>query len=290
MDMQTHLWLRLSAAALAFLASGAHFLLEPLRWNRCYLRDAQFDPLRQKIRDALFVTALATYLLPFKLGIPLRIVLLKRSAHIPAATSSLFIAADGGISLIVWCAGAAIAVWLAALSWHPPQLVWILLAAGILAGTVFALYPGAWRSKLAARLGPLTQLLSNGRAAVLAATGIVLADVVSYAIRHFFLIIAVLGGVEHAWVGAAIGVVATFAGIASGLPMGLIGYDATLVGLLSADGVSVEHAVSIALLNRAMNISTSMLLGFPAAFRLGLGSGFGAVIGHLRKLRDDRSQ
>ena len=101
MWLQENAAIRLTAyvllAAACLLVTVAHFVMEPLRWNRCYLSTAStFD--RRHVRDALFCTALATYLLPFKLGIPLRVVLLRRQGRLTLHFIGIVVALDGILS------------------------------------------------------------------------------------------------------------------------------------------------------------------------------------------------
>ncbi|KRB39514.1 hypothetical protein ASD82_10915 [Rhodanobacter sp. Root179] len=103
------------------------------------------------------------------------------------------------------------------------------------------------------------------------------------------LLLLVTGDFRHIWIGGSIGIIATFAGIVSGLPMGLVGYDATLVALLTLVGVPPEQALLIALINRALNLASAAMLGIPAAMRLGLGSSVGSIIRKFREIAHDRT-
>ena len=108
-------------------------------------------------------------------------------------------------------------------------------------------------------------------------------DVLSYGLRHALLAIA-LGLDPSLWMTwSALGIVATFAGIASGMPMGLIGYDATLILLFSASGAAPAEAALVVASNRGLSLVTAAILGAPAAHRLGLGTG---VVGFLKKLKE----
>ena len=102
--------------------------------------------------------------------------------------------------------------------------------------------------------------------------------------RHALLVLLVCGNPHLMLTGGAIGIVATFAGIVSGLPMGLVGYDATLVALLALVGVPLDQALLVALVNRGLNLGAAALLGVPATLRLGLGSGFWMVLRRLREM------
>jgi uncharacterized membrane protein YbhN (UPF0104 family) len=114
-------------------------------------------------------------------------------------------------------------------------------------------------------------------------------DVLSYGLRHAMLLLLVTDNFRDMWIGGSIGIIATFAGIVSGLPMGLVGYDATLFALLTLVGVRPEQALLIALINRALNLAAAAMLGIPAAMRLGLGSSVGSIIRKFREIAHDRT-
>lgn len=260
-----------------------HFWLEPLRWNRCYLPSEYRVDRWANVRDALFSTALATYLLPFKLGIPLRMVLLGRYAGLSAQFTGMLIAVDGMLSLIAWSSLAAASLWLTALHWQPPAIVWVLAVAMIASLIIALVVLGHLRSRWLQRLREAFLLIESPWRRITTATLVLLGDVFSYGVRHALLVLLVTGDPHLMLITAAIGIVATFAGIISGLPMGLLGYDATLIGLLALVGVQLDHALLVALINRALNLTAAILLGLPATYRLGLGSGLRAI---LRKLRE----
>src|ERR1700712_4568579 len=90
---------RVAMAFCAFLATVLHFYAEPLRWQRYYLGSA--DRWRS-VRDLFMSTSLASYLLPFKLGLPLRLVLCARVLQRPNGEIGLIMAIDAMITLLVW--------------------------------------------------------------------------------------------------------------------------------------------------------------------------------------------
>ena len=98
-------------------------------------------------------------------------------------------------------------------------------------------------------------------------------DVLGYGLRH--VLIAVAFGLDpllwSSW--ATMGIVATFAGIISGMPMGLLGYDATLTLLFNTLGTNPMQIALVLVCNRGMSLAAASVLGFPAAHRLGLGGG-----------------
>ncbi|MEO8671043.1 MAG: lysylphosphatidylglycerol synthase domain-containing protein [Tahibacter sp.] len=267
-----------------FVVTLAHFLMEPLRWNTCYLARERDAPTRAGVRDALFSTALASYILPFKLGIPLRFFLLRRTAGFSAHFLGVVVALDGIVSLVAWTSLTAVAAYLSALQWNPPWYLWVGTVA---AGVIFCALLIARRSLASRWLAGLTDALATFDRPwnrILRSSAIVCVDVISYGVRHAGLLLLVSGESRHLFVGGSIGIVATFAGIISGLPMGLLGYDAALVGLLTLSGVKLEHALLVALVNRVLNLLAAAVLGIPAAMRLGIGSSIGVIIAKFREI------
>lgn len=277
-------WLLRGGLLLAVCAAVLlHFVMEPVRWNLSYLNPDQRKRQAGKVRDIIFCTTLATYVFPFKIGLPLRLALLNRLASMNIGFIGTVLAVDGLISLSTWILGALLFVWLGAFHWQPPWYVWT--GAGLMLGVVVAL--GLHRKWTAAGgglgQGHAAELLRNPWRPIVWATTILVLDVGLYWLRHVLLTLLVTGEMKWALVGGAAGLVATFAGIISGLPMGLLGYDATLLALLGAAGVPLGDMISIITINRALNIVMALLLGIPAGIRLGIGTG---LVGILRKLKE----
>jgi uncharacterized membrane protein YbhN (UPF0104 family) len=262
----------------------AHFLMEPVRWIYSYLPANFARQGRAGIRDALFCTALATYILPFKLGIPLRIVLLRRNGELTLHFLGVVIALDGLISLCTWSVSTAACIWLAALSWTPPWYVWTVVVVAAASCLVAIVVLRNLRLRWLARLRDALVMLDQPWKRIARSTVILFLDILSYGVRHALILLLITRDPKTMLEGGAIGIVATFAGIVSGLPMGLVGYDATLIALLALVGVRPEQALEVALLNRALNMGSAALLGIPAAIRLGLGSSVGSVIKRFREI------
>lgn len=281
-------WLSATVGVLAFLVALLHFTLEPLRWKTSYLPVHSDSEAIASVRDALYCTALATYLLPFKLGIPLRVALLRSRAKLDLHFIGVVIALDGLISLFAWSVLTAASIWIAALHWHPPAFVWWLGVAGMIVLGMIVVVQPRLRGRWLHRWRDALALLDRPWHRVAVATGILAGDVVGYGVRHALLVFLLTGEVRLMLVGGATGVVATFAGIVSGLPMGLVGYDATLIALLTTTGVPMSQSVWIALINRGLNLVSAAVLGLPAAFRLRLGSGVSSILHKLWNLAHDR--
>ena len=282
------LWTTLLALA-CFGITLLHFMLEPVRWNWCYLSTGTNRQLRGRIRDALFCTALATYILPFKLGIPLRLVLLRKSGDIAISIIGMVMAVDAFLSLAAWTLMSFGSAWIGAVHWKPPGCLWPigLAAAAIFVGLTYM--RGSNRTGLFKRAREALLAFDRPWVRSLRSMGILFLDVASYGVRHAGLVLLVTGDVSALLAAGAAGILATFAGILSGLPMGLIGYDATLVALLAVAGIQPEQALLVALVNRGLNLCSAALLGIPAAMRLGLGTNFGSIVRRIREVGNDGS-
>lgn len=270
--------------AATWMVTLLHFVMEPWRWRLAYLPDSESRDDWKKVRDSLYCTAFATYLLPFKLGVPLRIALLRGSARLDLRYVGAVLALDGLISLAAWSLLAAACVWVAALRWQPPTYVWVAGALGVAALGAILFFRRSLRGRLAARWREAMAAFVHPWLRIAKASVIVSLDIASYGVRHALLVFLMTGNPADMLPGAAIGIVATFAGIVSGLPMGLLGYDATLVALLGAAGIPVEHALFVALINRGLNIGSAVLLGVPASARLGMGSRIPSILARLKEL------
>jgi uncharacterized membrane protein YbhN (UPF0104 family) len=281
---QLSAWAVVLVVAAAWMVTLLHFVMEPWRWRLAYLPAPENRDRWKKVRDSLYCTAFATYLLPFKLGLPLRVALLRGSARLELRYIGAVLALDGLISLAAWSLLAAVCVWVAALRWQPPTYVWVAGALGAAGLGAILLLRRNLRGRLLARWREAMAAFARPWLRIAKASFIVTLDILSYGIRHALLVFLVTGNPADLLPGAAIGIVATFAGIVSGLPMGLLGYDATLVALLGFIGVPVEHALFVALINRGLNIGSAVLLGVPASARLGMGSRIPSILAKLREL------
>lgn len=275
-----------AALVVAGAACGAtlvHFLMEPMRWRRAYLPASGSSELAMRVRDVLLCTALATYLLPFKLGIPLRIGMLRHRAGLELSFIGAVLALDALVSLGVWAISTLLFVWVAALHWQSSWLLWVGGGCGGVALIAIIVMRKRISVNLLQRWHSVVGLLNNlWRCAGVSAT-LVIADIGSYWLRHALLVLLATGNPRLMVVGGASGVVATFAGMVSGMPMGLLGYDATLLALLGAAGIRIEQALAVVVVNRGLNFIAAGIVGIPAGIRLGLGTG---VMSTLRKLRE----
>jgi hypothetical protein len=269
--------------AIGFALTVVHFYAEPLRWRQAYVRDSSW----QSTRDIFLSTSLASYLLPFKLGMPLRILLCSRILAIGAPRLAAIIAVDSVVILGAWGAiallvGADEAIELVRAT-KVPWAGWLAVGA-VLALALAALYSQRLRVAAMALLDTARSMPRRLATAI----GVAGMDVLTYGPRHAAIAIAV-GLPSSRWEEwASFGIVATFAGIISGMPMGLVGYDATLMLLLGSAGVDPGQGLLIIAINRAMSIAAAFLLGVPAARRIGMGEGVAAVYRKVREMARGR--
>lgn len=242
---------------------GLHFLAEPLRWVM-YARVMERAPDFMRILDCFNTTALLSYSLPFKLGLPLRLFLLSHFLAFENMKVVKLMAVDGMFTLLCWGLVAA------GLFFLVPEItaffVQYLNAPLLLVVLLLATAGACWIVlKKQEQLASLARAVAPGVAMFVVATLVV--DVLLYGVRHMVLA-DVLGLAVDPGRIFIIGILATFAGIISTLPMGLGAYDATLVALLALYGVEVEISLLLAVSNRLGMIGTSVILGVPSAFAL----------------------
>ncbi|GIX36510.1 MAG: hypothetical protein KatS3mg126_2289 [Lysobacteraceae bacterium] len=243
-----------------------HFYLEPLRWHFVYFRRSR--PWCT-VRDLYLATALASYLLPFKMGIPLRIALVARVLHFKSRFTLGRMALDSVLMFVCWAVLASLA---GGLQVGPSILrltSWQAVLASLVLLLVFFVLLYLARGSFLRSL-EITHHVGARGALVVLAVGTV--DVAGYGFRHGFMAVAV--GLDPAlfWTWSSLGLVATFSGILSGLPLGIGGYDAILLGSYIAVGGEPSQALQVVILNRILSFGTAGLLGAPAARRLGFGA------------------
>ena len=249
-----------------------HFFLEPLRWY-LYTRDTSPDSSSIKLNfstvfSVLSTTALFSYTMPFKLGLPTRIYLMKEYFGLRVKRIVYFLAVDGFTNIVIWglCGAISLAYLL------PNSYIvnhYILLLAGVII-VIIAAYLGRHLVRKYAKLLLSGEYKIRAKTVVLA-TSLVTFDVIGFGLRHIAIFIFL--GLPTTYLDAfLIGVLSVFAGIASTLPMGLGAYDATLIFLLAQHGISLEQASLAPILNRTLNLLTSMLFGGVSSIFLIKGS------------------
>lgn len=253
-----------------------HFLIEPLRWQ-VYLRTHKTHKSRL-IYFVFFCTGFLTYVLPAKLGLPLRYWLITRNLNLSGATTAVYLTLDTVLNILVWTiaclslggnlAHGAVAKNLSVAGY--------LAVGGILIG-VFVVYR-VRRNWLDNRFGQLRAAFSLVNPYSLAITScLFFLEIAGFVVLHA-IILAALSAPFIGWQAiATVTVFSMYAGFLTMLPMGLVGYDASVIFLLRHYDVGMENALMVPLIYRASILLISVGLGLPSSFKLGLGLNFKAI-------------
>jgi uncharacterized membrane protein YbhN (UPF0104 family) len=256
------LWL---FAGLLFI--GMHFAAEPLRWRLLFP-----GATTTHVWLSLFnFTAFVSYALPFKLGIPFRLLLLNRYASLTPSQIAIGMISDSLCYYSLWALCGSLGFIVTAQQLPRTEmssLFWLALVVlgcvglTLLAQKVTARLPvSAWRKYAVAAFGiirwsKLPTLMS-----------IVLLDILSHILRHIALVKLFNLDIGYFDI-AALAVAAILAGLLSFTPMGLGGYDAVLVAGLIQYGAPVQTAVWLTLSNRVLTLLVAVVLGIRGAFVL----------------------
>ena len=259
--------------SLALVALGAtllHFLVEPIRWWLVLTR-------RESVSFAttfhvFSTTALLSYTLPFKMGLPVRHMLLKRTlrqSHFLIG-SALFL--DALLVYLTWALAAGITLLTVAasrpdeISVSPVGFIVLAVAAGIVILGIlkFRRTNPVQRAKVA--LTDLRDLLTFRTAAV--ALGTIVFDLFVQGIKHWaiFSLFGLEIGLGDAF---GIAIVSITVGMLSFMPLGLGVYDAVLVALIAAStGSGTIWLVPI--VSRVLSVVVAATLGSLGAAKLGI--------------------
>ena len=263
----------------------AHFISEPLRWQ-IYLRGSTPGGVMRLVH-IFSLTAFIGYTMPLKMGLPVRVLLLRSRAEISLGRISSLLILDGLLYYVMWALAACgtLLAFAGRLELSAEMTLGLAAAAlalvGLLGGWLAWLRPreraaGEERSGTSV-LDGLRQRVARLRvaaretdaSAVRAAAVIAALDIVSHVLRHGALL-AVCGVSLEPGALALVACVSVFVGLVSLMPMGLGGYDVTLVLLLSQLGVMTEVAILVAVMNRVVTIAVGSALGVWGGFALGL--------------------
>lgn len=253
------------------LALLASLCAEPVRW-RYWFRGNAARPLFR----IYFLSGLVSYLAPAKLGIPVRLWLLAVRGKVPVADAITALAADGVLVAAHWL-GLSVAAavqmidsgkdgLLTGLLPNSMPVSWLVLVLVL----VFAIgyrWTRRRRSLLGIRFATVATTLPRNH--LLALEMLLLGECLAQIGRHvcLFYLFGVEGSVlDH----AALAVLASFVGLISMMPMGLGGYDLTLVAGLQLFGVSFGEAAQIIAVNRVASVGLFVLTGGASSLSLGL--------------------
>lgn len=259
---------------LSYLFGAFHFITEPYRWF-IYTRNISNNTF--KIFFSIFsFTAFASYMLPFKLGLPFRIYLLQKVKSLNAGIVMSLLVLDGLIYYIGWGIAALAGIIYGATTYLNIKQLSVLIFLGLV-GIVFLWiilkkYSSLLPNKLLVKIEKIKQSLSVIRelkkSQYIASFVVVATDISSQVFRHYAIFMMLGVSISLTQV-AVIASISIFTGIISMMPMGLVGYDATFVLLAQQAGVPIEQALIIPLINRFISLSLSSLLGIWGALKLG---------------------
>jgi len=247
-----------------------HYLAEPTRWY-LYSRRAA-DTGFAVLFHVFSVTALASYLLPFKMGTPARIWLLSRYVRKQVGLVIGFMTVDGLVYYSAWGIAALAGMGMLAVEQEITQVLWILLVVILMVFSVMLI--SKKKSDTQRKVPTLIQKVLSVRKYVSAgmltlALAFAFLDIFTQVLRHYFLL-HFLGQDVALGLVAAVTAIAFFAGLVSMMPLGLGGYDVMLIFLLAKLGIALDVSTILVITNRILSLGTSTGLGLVSAWKLDL--------------------
>jgi uncharacterized membrane protein YbhN (UPF0104 family) len=258
-----------------------HFGNEPLRWW-LILKARHPDLTLSRIYHTVTATALISYGFPVHFGLPTRLILAKKVLGMDYPSAGALLVIDSFFLYGAWILVGAAGVALLIPQWGlgtPVGIAGMMIAMAI-GLAIFARYD--WRhwqrfpllSGTIKRFSSGLQMLS--RKAAIGNTLLLGTDILIYGIRHTLILYAL--GVDCSLLQVILVVaMSILAGFVSLMPLGLGGYDFSMIFLLTMIGVPREAALAVPVINRITMVSTAAILGVVSAGRLGL---------NWRKIRD----
>lgn len=266
----------LTALALIFVI--LHFLSEPLRW-RAYTKGKSDNSFLILFKTFSF-SAFASYILPFKLGVPIRLYLLNKAANLSLPFIMKYMVVDSGVYYLCWFLSALIAISVGVditninySGTKPFLLIITALVSVFIAVSFIKLDTAGWHlnlfHKFITNIKKLITSLSSVNSSVITSCTLICAiDIAGIIMRHYFIILIVGADISFTMV-AAITCISFFIGLVSMMPMGLVGYDATIVILLQQATLPLEMAILVPVINRSLTIACAVTLGTWSAYSLG---------------------
>jgi uncharacterized membrane protein YbhN (UPF0104 family) len=261
------------AAGIIFLTL-CHFGNEPLRWW-LILKARWPDLSLPRIYHAVTATSVISYGIPVHFGMPMRLFMAKKILGIDYAAASALLVIDSFFLYGAWFLAGAVGIAILLPRWGlgiSTGIAVFILAGGV--GLVFVARHD-WQSwhrypQLSGAVGRFSsglQMLS--RKATIGNTILLGADILIYGMRHTLILSSL--GIDCSLLQVTLIVsMSVFAGFASLMPLGLGGYDLSLIFLLTMVGVPREAAVAVPVINRITMVSAVAFLGSISAGQLGL--------------------
>lgn len=249
-----------------------HFLVEPLRWQIYLGKGAGGRWIT--FYHVFSCTAFLSYILPAKLGLPLRYWLITHYQGLTAGVVGTYMVIDSALGLILWAIfslllGGNLVFWLVSEYSFTVKVVTLGLILTALLSVLAIWLSRHNRRRWLAQLEASLSLVRLNQ--VIQASFLFTLDIVGYILRHA----AILAALSVPFIGwkaiATASVLSIFSGFLCMLPMGLIGYDVVIVFLLARYGVATETALMVPLINRFSNLLLSAAVGVPSSLKLGLG-------------------
>ena len=281
-------WQRISPywGAILLLVTFFNYLMEPLRWcvyvQPVYLRKVG------SIFQVFFSVAFLTYVLPAKLGVPLRFWLVQRNLGLPATDTAVYLALDGALNVLVWTIACFLLGAGTMYKFYTIDLLhakyWLAFI-GLIAAVIFWAML-RWERPIRQRLVAALKHISITRLTL--AILLFCMEIALFVFLHG----SILRAIDLPFIGwlslATITVLSLYAGFLSMLPMGLVGYDVSIIFLLMQYGVGLEQAALVPVVYRLSIITMSILLGLPAIVRSGISFNLKELVKRIQAIRKDR--
>jgi len=256
--------LNIKTLAILLALYSCHFISEPFRWT-LYSSLSKGKTDFFTIFACFNITALLSYSLPLKLGLPIRLALLSRYLKLKSSAIIKMMGIESTLFIIFW------GIYALSLIVSSPEISHLLdkkIQHQFFIGVTLIIIFSILLASIIKKRDTLQRILTE--IPLLFLTTIImslLVDISLYGVRH--IIISNALGIEiEPTIMFSIGIISIFAGIISALPMGLGAYDACLILLLKLYGIEIEIALIVALSNRLGTILASFVLGVPSAIFL----------------------
>jgi uncharacterized membrane protein YbhN (UPF0104 family) len=250
------------------------FFNEPLRW-RSILKTHFPSVSFSKIYHLLTATALISYTFPARSGLPVRFFMTKKILGLDYVTVGALLIVDSLLFYTSWFVVAVIGG--IVLIPHNRILTGIAGLVLITSGFIFLfIVTRADWSRLSRlqKLSNFASRLSSGLQMMTVRVGLtntllLACDILFYGIRHMLILIG-LGVKCPLLLVTLVVAISIFAGFVSLMPLGIGGYDLSLVFLLTLIDVPRELALAVPIINRISMIGVGLILGTISLSRMSL--------------------
>jgi uncharacterized membrane protein YbhN (UPF0104 family) len=250
------------------------FINEPLRWRSILKRNFTSVSF-SKIYHLLTATALISYTLPARSGLPVRFFLSKKILGLDYVTVGALLVVDSVLLYSSWFVVAVLGGFLIIPQKHflSMTLGLAVIVSGVIVLSCFARMDWSRFSRFK-RLSNFAIKFSNGLKMLTVRVSVfnmllLFSDIFFYGIRHTLILMGL--GVQCSLISVSLIVaISIFAGFVSLMPLGLGGYDLSLVFLLTLIDVPRELALVVPVINRIVMIGVGLILGTISLSRISL--------------------